>query len=528
VLLRALAAFGAALVILAWGIERDGIAAPYLDPIAHMRTQDEAVQAACAIRMAHSGDWATPVFLGRLFLYKPPLLLWMSAFFIRLFGMGVLAVRLPALLLGAAGVAAVYLWCARAGTAAGGALAAGLLLLSPFWQMFSRVCLTDIPSSAFGVMALTAAASDPRLERRRTAIIFGAAAGASILAKSIAGVLPLAALALYALLSARESRPRFSALLTACLTAAVIALPWHLYQLLIHPRWFWAEYVQLQILGVGLRSQTNAAAARSPLFYVDRFLRMDPVLAVLSGAGLARALWEWSGMRKQPGALLSLSAAAVTAAAMCLFQARHLPYLVFLLPPLCVTAVLCGPRRLRTAPLAAAVLAVLCAAKVIAAGAVWSLRPASPAIAGAQAMQQYAGLHRNRELIAAQPDDEFYSATLPIPRVRYCFLDPAGSVVAAVPYYPTLGIVLDTAQFANRASLLPGYARVLGEWGLASTEPVGTVIVVRTAGEMAKVAQAAPDSDLYLPSEWAGLIPDFMRTYKVVNVSEGRVFLLRR
>ena len=524
--LRALAVFGAALVMLAWGIGHDGIAAPYLDPIGYMRTQDEAVQAACAIRMAHSGGWATPVFLGRLFLFKPPLLLWLAAGSIHILGMSLLALRLPALLLGAAGAAAVFLWCARAGAAAG-VLAAGLLLLSPFWQSFSRVCLTDVPAAALGAIALAAAALDPRLEHRRTAIVFGAAAGAAILTKSIVGVLPAAALGLYCLLAGREWRPRFTGLLTTALVLAAVVLPWHLYQALVHPQWFWADYVQVQLLGVGLRSQTNATTARSSLFYVDRFLRMDPVLAVLGAAGLAGAV-HWRKLRGRPETLLAFCGFAAAAGALCVFQAKHLPYIVYVLPCLCVVAALNGPRFLQRPPVAAGLLAVLFAAKVMGSGEVWSLRPAAPPIEGARGMQKYADLRRNRELIVAQPDDEFYSATLPLPRVRYCFLDPTGAVAATIPYYPMLGIVLDAQQFSILPALLPGYRNRLSRWGLDSSEPIGTVVVLRTDGEIAQIAQAAPAADLSLPAGWAGLIPGITSTYDVVSYSAGRVFLLRR
>jgi hypothetical protein len=525
---RALAVFGAALVVLAWDIGHDGIAAPYLDPISHMRTQDEAVQAACALRMAHIGGWATPVFLGRLFLFKPPMLLWLAGGSIRILGMSLLAIRLPALLLGAAGVAAVFLWCARAGSTTAGVLASGLLLLSPFWQMFSRVCLTDVPAAAFAAIALAGAALDPRLEHRRTVMLFGAAAGASILTKSIVGVLPVAALGMYCVLAGRELRPPFSGLLATGLVLASVVIPWHLYQAVVHPQWFWADYVQVQLLGVGLRSQTNAVTARSSVFYVDRFLRMDPVLAVLGVGGLAAAMARWHKLRNQPGALLAFCGLVAAAGALCVFQAKHLPYIVYVLPCLSVLAALGAPPLLRRPAGTVSLLAVLFAAKVIAGGAVWSLRPASPPIEGAQAMREYAKLGRHRELIAAQPDDEFYSATLPLPRLRYCFLDPAGAVAATIPYYPMLGIVLDAQQFSVMPGLLPAYRERLHRWGLDSSEPVGTVIVLRAAGEIAQVAQAAPAADLYLPSEWAGLIPELARLYDVVKEPGGRVLLLRR
>ena len=519
--------FVVSFAVLAWGITRDGIAAPFVDPIAQTRTQDEAVHAAAAIAMARDGGWLTPKLMGRLLLFKPPLLIWLSAISIRILGLSLFSVRLPALLMGAAGVAGVFLWCVRGGGLAAGALGAGLLLFSPFWQIYSRVCLTDIPAAAFSILAMATAAGDAGFERRRTPLLFGTAVGASILAKSIAGVLPLLALGLYWLLLPRPERPPVRRLAAACGISAMFVIPWHLYQGLVHPRWFWADYVQVQLLGVGAHSQMNTLFARSPVFYLARFAQLDPVLGIWTLLGVAGAL-RGGKFRRQPAAMLALSAVTAAAAAMCLFQAKHLPYMVLLVPAACVVAVLCGPTVLRRPGVAAGILAALAGVKAIAAGQPWSLRPAAPPIEGARAMRQYWNLHRGVELIAAQPDDEFYSATLPLPRVRYCFLDPDGSVPRMVPYYARLGIILDARQFADLPGLLPGFARALRDWGLNSAEPVGTVIVLRTPEEIGRVIRSRPGADFYLPAEWVDLAGDATRTHEVVGYSASRVFLLCR
>src|SRR5207248_8016567 len=132
-----------------------------------------------------------------------------------------------------------------ANSIAAGTLAGSLLLLTPFWQMFSRVCLMDVPATAFAILALVMVVFDAGLERWRTPIAFGVFSAFSILAKSVVGTLPLAALGLYYLLSPRESRPPFTRVATAFLVGVAIAGPWHIYQAWVHPRWFWADYVQV-------------------------------------------------------------------------------------------------------------------------------------------------------------------------------------------------------------------------------------------------------------------------------------------
>jgi 4-amino-4-deoxy-L-arabinose transferase-like glycosyltransferase len=525
--LCALAAFLIAFAVLAWNIDRDGIAAPYLDPIAHTRTQDEALHVNSAIHMARDGGWLTPEFMGRPILFKPPLLIWLSALSIRMLGLSLFAVRLPALLCGAAGIAAVFLWCARAHSVAAGALAASFLLFTPFWQIFSRVCLTDVPAVVFGTIALAAVVFDPRLERARTAVAFGTFCAASILTKSVAGALPLAALALYSLLSAGESRPPLSRIAAAFLVAAALVSPWHIYQACIRPHWFWADYVQVQLLGVGLRSQTNAFFAKSPVFYLSRLARMDPALSVFALAGAAGAM-RFSTLRRQPPVLLAFCSTVVTVAALCIFQAKHLPYLAFLLPALCVLGALCGPAILRR-PAAVAFLALaLFGVKAVASGRAWSLRPATPPMEAANTLRGYYRLGRDVELLLVEGDDEFYSATLPLPRVRYCLLDPAGAAARAIPHYAQLGIVLTAAQFIALPALLPGFEQSLRQWGLDSPAAVGSMILLQSPSEVPSIVRARPGSDFYLPAGWEGPVSDVARTHEVVRSSAGRVFLLSR
>src|SRR5438132_6561310 len=103
----AFAAFLIAFAVIVWNVDSNSVGSSYLDPIAPLRTQDEAVHIHSAIRMARCGGWLTPVFMGRLFLFKPPLLIWLSAVSIRIFGLSLISARLPVLLSGAIGVAAV-------------------------------------------------------------------------------------------------------------------------------------------------------------------------------------------------------------------------------------------------------------------------------------------------------------------------------------------------------------------------------------------------------------------------------------
>jgi hypothetical protein len=516
------------LAALGWDIDRDGIAATYSDPISHIRAQDEAIHVNSAIRMTQDGDWLTPKLMGRLFLFKPPLLIWLSALSIRIFGLSLFAVRLPALILGAAGVAAVFAWAARARSLSSGFLAAGVLLCSPLWQTFSRLCYTDVPASACAALALIAVVLDPQLLKARTWIAFGCFGAASVLAKSVAGALPFAALALYCIAVEKEQKPRLANVAKAVLTAAVLLAPWYIYQALLHPQWFWADHIQVQLLGLGLRPERRGILDLPIVYYLSRIVEMDPVLSLLAFAGIVGSV-RWLRLRQHPATLLAACWTFVTLAALCAFQAKNSPYVVFILPPLCILGAALSPRFLdrHAAATACAVVLLLFGKAAVSDTHPWSLRPAAPELEGARAMRAYYHLHRAAELISVETDDQFYSATIPLPRVRYCFLDPSGWVRRFAPHYPALGITLTAEQFIAIRASLPDFAKRLREWGLNSTEPVGTAITLRDPSELAAIVQARPESDFYIPTAWT-MAADPGRSHQTVPYSSARAFLFSR
>jgi 4-amino-4-deoxy-L-arabinose transferase-like glycosyltransferase len=117
---------------------------------------------------------------------KPPLLVWDTALTVRMFslvgwGTDPIAIRLPALLMGAVGCCVVFLWSLKGRSLAAGSLGAGLLLLDPLWGLLSRLCYTDTLVASLSALALWMAAMDPSLEHRRTRLLFGLFAGAAVM-----------------------------------------------------------------------------------------------------------------------------------------------------------------------------------------------------------------------------------------------------------------------------------------------------------------------------------------------------------
>ena len=110
--IAAAAVFLGSLAILATGAGSSGLATAWVDPVAKIQAQDEAVYASISLRMASTNQWLTPKFLGRLALFKPPLFYWLSGSSAKLFGPTAFALRVPSLLAGAGTVTIVFLWLA--------------------------------------------------------------------------------------------------------------------------------------------------------------------------------------------------------------------------------------------------------------------------------------------------------------------------------------------------------------------------------------------------------------------------------
>ncbi|HEV2689362.1 MAG TPA: glycosyltransferase family 39 protein, partial [Bryobacteraceae bacterium] len=163
----------AALAVLGIGIDHARVAETFSDPVGRFRSQDESLFTNSAITMALRGDWMTPKFLGRIYLFKPPLQFWVSAVSMKLLGISLFALRLPILIAGALGVVLLYDWGRRSTSVAGGLVIALLMLSDPMWHIFSRVYYTDMLATVFIAVALYFVARDSKLQKRASVMGFG-------------------------------------------------------------------------------------------------------------------------------------------------------------------------------------------------------------------------------------------------------------------------------------------------------------------------------------------------------------------
>jgi 4-amino-4-deoxy-L-arabinose transferase-like glycosyltransferase len=519
------------LVLLGSGIQKSGLASVYSDPVSEARSQDETTYASAAVGLATPAaetagattEWLSPKVLGRFYLEKPPLLIWLAGLSMRTLGISLFALRLPALLAGALATLVLFLWAQRSHSPWIAASVALLALANPLWHTFSRICYTDMLLTLAMIGGLLVFDRDWSLSERRSILLLGGCLAFGVMAKNVAGLLPLAVIVLACLL-ARKRLP-LGNLLKAGLVTIVLVAPWHLYQLFSHARWFLTDYLKIQLLQFGLEPPVQPWADDTVWYYAKRLPLTDPflvALAFLALPQLARAV-----RAAKSDAALQTSWLLITGGALLAFRYRNLPYLLYAIPPLCLLAG-SGLARLPRPQLAVAALAAIFAIKAAAASQPWGLPfGAAAPIRAATWLHWYAEQQRPNELIAVNTDDEYYATVLPIAKIRYCYLDPTQLVRRYSPHYAFLGITVTANQFQDLDRWQPEFRERLLSWGLDSTAPVATNIVASSVDEIVRLVATHPRDDFYLPVNIRDrLTEEATARRRMVLLSRDRCFLL--
>ncbi len=225
-----------AILVFAWLIlQLGGIFSPgLLDDV-------DSVYLEIAREMLHRHDYITPYIDGIRFFDKPPLMYWLAASSMRIFGEKDWAGRLPLALAVLALFLAVYALGKRLYSERGGFYAALILATAIGPYLYTRFYIPDILICLWmtlGVQAFLLALD--RASRRESALwpslAFAATLALNLLTKGLIGlVFPLAFVALYLVIT-RQQRllARFS-LLPALAAFLAIALPWHIFAALRNP-----------------------------------------------------------------------------------------------------------------------------------------------------------------------------------------------------------------------------------------------------------------------------------------------------
>jgi hypothetical protein len=338
--------------------------------------------------------------------------------------------------------------------------------------------------------------------------------------------------AVYWILADRSRRPSPARITLALALSVALVAPWHIYQIVAHGQWFWSDYVQTQLLVFGLHPPAQSSTESQLAFYSKRLILTDPVLFVLLIVAIPFLIRD---VRRRAATMPAVILAwlAVTVGALLLFRYRNLPYALYLIPPACLAAAVYGPVfSRRSSKISLAALVLVFALKCFSPGQPWGITfGAAEPLPAVAALHSYYELARPNELILVDSDDDLYAAALPLPRVRYCFLDPDNVVSKYAPHYATLGITLTEEEFENLDYLEPAYEARLKEWGLDSPEPIGTAIVITSRAMLPRLFRAYRNSDFYVSdADWELLqrATPVDQTHQTITASNGRKFLLAR
>ena len=505
---------------------RIGIAGDYVDTIGKITAQDEALYSHSAIAMAERGDWLTPHFLGRLALYKPPLLMWLSGISGRIFGITRFTLRLPVVILAALGIGILVLWGAEAGGVRAGACVALFLLGNHLFNTLSTLVMTDALLVTFTAAAVYAIYADPWLESRAALWGFAAATAGAILAKGIAGIFPIAILGLYWPLVRPKERPTLSRALLAVALALAIAAPWFLYQIAVHPRWFWTEHIGVEILGYGAGGPPQTSRENPVVFYLLRLAATDPVL--FSGVIVALPAFARSLRDRTAGPTLIACWLALTTAATLGWQYRNASYLLPLIPALALIAACYGP--FSEDRHSAWMLGMLCVSLLIKAalpGAPWGLNYRAGTINPvAPALTAYCEQQRNRQLIVVDAVDDLYATTLPIVGPSYAVVGPARLGGSLGMPFDQMGIAITVPQYRDMARLRSQFEARLREWGAGPMAglSLASLITLKSPQELGELESAAPDRDFLIPERYREFANG--STHVEVPAAPGYFFLL--
>ncbi|MDQ3815452.1 MAG: glycosyltransferase family 39 protein, partial [Armatimonadota bacterium] len=190
--------------------------------------RDEGLYATAARQMVESGDWIVPRIGPEVRFAKPPLIYWLQAPSILLFGPTPFAMRLPSGLAAALTALLLWWWAKRRGVERIGRLAAMIYVLCPLTMALVRQAIIDSLLTLCFTMTVIGWIEGYR-GNRRGYLVMAIGMALATLAKSVMGLaLPIAAFVLWLLLRRDGGEWRRVPWLPAIGLYLLIALPWHL------------------------------------------------------------------------------------------------------------------------------------------------------------------------------------------------------------------------------------------------------------------------------------------------------------
>lgn len=233
-----------------------------------VQDNNEGLYATIAKEMLASGEWVVPHLNGVVYLEKPPLLYWMVAASLALFGHNEVAVRLVPVFFMGLTVLGLLRLLAQMGRLRAGWMAAAMLVSTGGFVVMSRSLLFDVPMTACLMWALVFFHAYRQRNHRRMLWLFYVCLALGVLAKGpTALVLGGGCVVVATLLLDRSLRSVLRVFdPIGILIFFAITVPWHLWAEVRHPGFAHFYFVNEHILRfLNLREPHDYY--RGPVYY---------------------------------------------------------------------------------------------------------------------------------------------------------------------------------------------------------------------------------------------------------------------
>jgi 4-amino-4-deoxy-L-arabinose transferase-like glycosyltransferase len=289
---------------------------------------DEARYAEIAREMLTLRDYIVPHLNYVPYIEKPPLLYWLTALSMHLFGINEFAARLPNAIAALAGVAAVFYFASRVFDLKRAVISGAVLATSALYPIMAQILTTDMLLTAAVAIAFFAFFLHWREGGRWCWLIYFAMAFGTLTKGPVAIVLPAVAGASF-LLWERDWRgvlKRFQ-VVPGLLLIGVICAPWFIVISIRQP-----DFLDFYIVGEHFRRAFQSSYSHSEPFYY-----YFPVVigGMLPWSIVALAI-PWRRLEPNPARRFCLIAAGAVLIIFSVVNAKLIPYILPAWPPLAV------------------------------------------------------------------------------------------------------------------------------------------------------------------------------------------------
>lgn len=256
-------------------------------------TPDEARYVEIAREMVFTNNWLTPRLNGVKYFEKPPLMYWIHACLISIFGTKEWIMRLVPAFFGWIGIISTFFFARYLFNRKIGILSAIVLGTSVLYQALSRIIILDMPFSIFMTLAIMTGYIAIEKRTRTWFFLCTICLSLAVMTKGVIGLMPGLVLLIWMLINYYPIRPFYP---FSCLVLfLIIILPWHIWVSIENPE-FLHKYFYIEHF---IRYTTTFHARHQPVWFFIPiiFLGMMPwtffLFKSFQKTEPFRFLWIW-------------------------------------------------------------------------------------------------------------------------------------------------------------------------------------------------------------------------------------------